>query len=193
MTTGRTQKIRVPDGYATTAHAYWTFLEANQLTEPIRDRLAALQRRKQSVAQTGHAIRTLFLHADIPEEIATGIRIAYQDLSRRSGMKNVDVAVRSSATAEDLPGASFAGQQESFLNICGEDTLLAACKKCYASLFTDRAISYRIAKGFDHLKVALSIGIQKMVRADKASAGVMFSLDPETGFPRVVVINAAWD
>ena len=104
----------------------------------------------------------------------------------------MDVAVRSSATAEDLPEASFAGQQETFLNITGEEELLEACWKCYASLFTDRAISYREAHGFDHMKVALSVGVQKMVRSDKAGAGVMFSIDTETGFPNVVVINAAW-
>ena len=106
--------------------------------------------------------------------------------------KTLDVAVRSSATAEDLPDASFAGQQETFLNIRGEAALLDACRRCYASLFTDRAISYRQAKGFDHMKVALSIGVQRMVRSDLGGAGVMFSIDTETGFDKVVLINAAW-
>jgi len=188
----KVKKIRVPDGYATTAGAYWEFLAANQLTGPIRTQLAALQHKKSSLAQVGKAIRALFPRVEFPAEIAEAIRAAYHDLSERYDTKEVDVAVRSSATAEDLPAASFAGQQESFLNVRGEDALLEACKKCYASLFTDRAISYRTEKGFDHLKVALSIGVQKMVRADKAGAGVMFSIDPETGFPHVVVINAAW-
>ena len=120
------------------------------------------------------------------------IRRAYRELSERYGVAEVDVAVRSSATAEDLPEASFAGQQDTFLNIRGEDELLNACRNCYASLFTDRAISYRQEQGFDHLQVALSVGVQKMVRADTGSAGVMFSLDTETGFPHVVIINAAW-
>jgi pyruvate,water dikinase len=121
-----------------------------------------------------------------------GIRNAYRELCRRCDDEEVDVAVRSSATAEDLPDASFAGQQETFLNITGEDELLDACRKCYASLFTDRAIIYRENKGFDHMQVALSVGVQKMVRSDKAGAGVMFSIDTDTGFPEVVVIDAAW-
>jgi pyruvate,water dikinase len=127
-----------------------------------------------------------------PDETAIAIRDAYRELCRRSGEEEVDVAVRSSATAEDLPDASFAGQQETFLNITGEEELLDACRKCYASLFTDRAISYRENKGFDHMQVALSVGVQKMVRSDKAGAGVMFSIDTDTGFPDVVVIDAAW-
>jgi len=119
-------------------------------------------------------------------------REAYHQLSRRHASEALPIAARSSATAEDLPEASFAGQQETFLNVEGEDNVIAACKKCYASLFTDRAISYRHEKGFDHLKVALSVSVQRMVRADLAGSGVMFSLDTETGFPDVVVINAAW-
>ena len=134
------KKIRVPNGYATTAEAYWKFLEANKLTEPIRERLAALQRKTHAVAQTGTAIRALFQRAEVPAEIAAAIHKAYHELSQRYGVRNVDVAVRSSATAEDLPEASFAGQQESFLNVRGEDALLVACKKCYTSLFTDRAM-----------------------------------------------------
>jgi pyruvate,water dikinase len=113
-------------------------------------------------------------------------------MSKKLGRDEVDVAVRSSATAEDLPDASFAGQQETYLNIKGERELLDACKRCFASLFTDRAISYRQVKGFDHLQVALSIGVQLMVRSDKGGSGVMFSIDTETGFDKVVVINAAW-
>ena len=124
--------------------------------------------------------------------IRDAVAKAYRELSRRSGMDEVAVAVRSSATAEDLPEASFAGQQETFLNVRGERTLLDACRRCFASLFTDRAIAYRENQGFDHLQIALSVGVQKMVRADLAGSGVMFSIDTETGFPGVAVINAAW-
>jgi pyruvate, water dikinase len=184
--------IRVPDGFATTADAYNAFLEANDLLPKIRARLKDWQDGNIALAQLGRSLRRLFQQAQFPEDIAAAICQAYRELSKRYGGDEVDVAVRSSATAEDLPEASFAGQQETFLNITGEDALLEACRHCYASLFTDRAISYRQEKGFDHLDVALSIGVQKMVRADQASAGVMFSIDPETGFPEVMVINAAW-
>jgi pyruvate, water dikinase len=184
--------IRVPDGFATTAGAFHEFLEANGLTSHIRAALEDLRRGNRSLNQVGRAIRRLFMRADFPEAIAEAICQAYSELSRRYKVAEVDVAVRSSATAEDLPEASFAGQQETFLNITGEEDLLEACRNCYASLFTDRAIAYRQEKGFDHLDVALSVGVQKMVRADRASAGVMFSIDTETGFPQVVVINAAW-
>src|SRR5690606_29223055 len=126
------------------------------------------------------------------ETTAQEIVKAYHELSQRAGKADTDVAVRSSATAEDLPDASFAGQQETYLNIRGEAALLNACRRCYASLFTDRAISYRKAKGFEHMKVALSVGVQQMVRADLGGSGVMFSIDTETGFDRVVLINAAW-
>jgi pyruvate,water dikinase len=184
--------VRVPDGFATTSEAYWKFLELNNLTEKIKSYLEDLKNSKISLEKAGKAIRRLFKSAEFPEEIATAIREAYKELSQRYETEEVDVAVRSSATAEDLPEASFAGQQETFLNVTGEEELLEACRKCYASLFTNRAISYREAQGFDHMKVALSVGVQKMVRSDKASAGVMFSIDPETGFPEVVVIDAAW-
>jgi pyruvate,water dikinase len=184
--------VRVPDGFATTAEAYRKFLDANQLNEKIKSHLSELEREKTPLEQVGKAIRKLFRSADFPEDIAGEIREAYDQLSQRYNTQDVDIAARSSATAEDLPEASFAGQQETFLNVTGYEELLEACRKCYASLFTDRAISYRQAQGFDHLKVALSVGVQKMVRSDKASAGVMFSLDTETGFPDVVVINAAW-
>ncbi len=185
--------VRVPPGFATTAEAYWRFVEANGLTEVIRAALAELAEGKASLQETGQRIRGAFLRGDWPEESAQAIRAAYRALSERTGAAGeVDVAVRSSATAEDLPDASFAGQQETFLNIRGEAALLDACRRCYASLFTDRAISYREAKGFDHLEVALSIGVQRMVRADTGGAGVMFSIDTETGFERVCVIDAAW-
>jgi pyruvate,water dikinase len=184
--------VRVPDGFATTADAYRDYLAANEIEPRLRARLDALKRGQASLRETGAAIRQAFLDGEFPPAIATAIRETYRDLSRRSGQDNVAVAVRSSATAEDLPEASFAGQQETFLNVSGERDLLEACRRCFASLFTDRAISYREAKGFDHLRVALSIGIQKMVRADRAGSGVMFSIDTETGFPGVAVINAAW-
>ena len=184
--------ILVPDGFATTADAFHEFLEANGLMGNIRAALKDLQRGYKPLDQVGRAIRRLFERTHFPEAIAEAIGQAYRELSRRYQMAEADVAVRSSATAEDLPEASFAGQQETFLNVTGEEALLEACRNCYASLFTDRAISYRQEKGFDHLDVALSVGVQKMVRADRASAGVMFSIDTETGFPHVVVINAAW-
>jgi pyruvate,water dikinase len=184
--------VRVPDGFATTAEAYRKFLDANQLNEKIKSHLSELDSEKNPLEKVGKSIRKLFHSADFPEDIAREIREAYDQLSQRYDTQDVDIAARSSATAEDLPEASFAGQQETFLNVTGYEELLEACRKCYASLFTDRAISYRQAQGFDHLKVALSVGVQKMVRSDKASAGVMFSLDTETGFPDVVVINAAW-
>ncbi len=184
--------VPVPPGFATTAEAYWRFVEANGLNDEIARRLDDYQDGKSSLAETGSAIRGAFLAADWPEDIAEAIRGAYEALSQRMGKQMGDVAVRSSATAEDLPDASFAGQQETFLNIRGTRELLAACRRCYASLFTDRAISYREAKGFDHLKVALSIGVQQMVRSDLAGSGVMFSIDPETGFDKLVVIDAAW-
>ena len=188
----RDKGIRVPDGFATTAEAYWAFLKANNLVEKIRAQLDALKGDENSLAVVGSAIRRMILAAKFPDEVAGAIKEAYRELGRRYKTENVGVAVRSSATAEDLPQASFAGQQESFLNINGEDLLLDACRRCYASLFTNRAITYRREQGFEDLKVALSVGIQKMVRSDKASAGVIFTLDPETGFRKVVVINAAW-
>jgi pyruvate,water dikinase len=184
--------VRVPDGFATTAGAYRAFLEANDLTDEIRSHLEELQADSASLQEIGKKIRRLFRYATFPEEIAGAIVGAYHQLGERYGVGEIDVAVRSSATAEDLPEASFAGQQETFLNVTGEEELLEACRKCYASLFTDRAISYRQEQGFDHMQVALSAGVQKMVRSDKAGSGVMFTLDTETGFPDVVVINGAW-
>ncbi|MEJ2202088.1 MAG: phosphoenolpyruvate synthase, partial [Desulfuromonadaceae bacterium] len=184
--------VRVPDGFATTAAAYRRYLAETHLEEKIRGHLDRYRQGEKSLHQTGEAIRRLVRRGAWPEEIARAIREAYGELCRRYGVEEVDVAVRSSATAEDLPDASFAGQQETFLNISGEEELLDACRNCYASLFTDRAISYRENKGFDHMQVALSVGVQKMVRSDRAGAGVMFSIDTDTGFPRVVVIDAAW-
>ena len=184
--------IRVPGGFATTADAYWAFMEANDLKEKIEQHVQHLEEGGTSLQEAGRAIRQLFKRASFPQEVAEAIQSAYQELAERSESDEVDVAVRSSATAEDLPEASFAGQQETFLNVTGEEELLEACRNCYASLFTDRAISYREEQGFDHMGVALSVGVQKMVRSDKAGSGVMFTIDTETGFPDVVVINAAW-
>ncbi|WP_447953472.1 phosphoenolpyruvate synthase [Sphingopyxis chilensis] len=184
--------VRVPGGFATTAAAFREYVAANQIEPELRASIAALQSEKGSLHETGETIRRLFLDGEFPEAIAAEIRDAYRELSRRSGQDEISVAVRSSATAEDLPQASFAGQQETFLNVRGERALLDACRRCYASLFTDRAISYRETQGFDHLEVALSIGIQRMVRSDLAGSGVMFSIDTETGFPGVAVISAAW-
>ena len=184
--------IRVPPGFATTADAYWNYVTANNLKERMTSFLAEWESGKATLAETGQAIRNIFLKGDWPSEIEVAIREAYRTLSKRAGVDEVEVAVRSSATAEDLPDASFAGQQETFLNIKGETALIDACRRCYASLFTDRAISYRKTKGFDHMKVALSIGVQQMVRSDIGGSGVMFSIDTETGFDKVVLINAAW-
>lgn len=184
--------VRVPPGFATTADAYWRFIDANGLRETIVRALDELASGKESLAETGAAIRHAVRSGKWPQETATAITSAYRELCRRAGKDDADVAVRSSATAEDLPDASFAGQQETYLNIRGEDALLDACRRCYASLFTDRAITYRQVKGFDHMKVALSVGVQRMVRSDLGGSGVMFSIDTETGFDKVVLINAAW-
>ena len=186
------QGVMVPPGFATTADAYRRFVEQSGLHARIASALADLKAGRAALPETGQTIRSAFLGADWPKDIAGAITAAYAELCRRSDRSDADVAVRSSATAEDLPDASFAGQQESYLNIRGQRALLDACRRCYASLFTDRAISYREAKGFDHLKVALSVGVQRMVRSDLGSAGVMFSIDTETGFDKVVLINAAW-
>ncbi len=184
--------VQVPPGFATTADAYRRFITGNRLDAVIAGTLSELATGKLTLAEAGGAIRRAILRGEWEAETAAAITEAYAELGRRAGRAEVDVAVRSSATAEDLPDASFAGQQETFLNIRGEAALLDACRRCYASLFTDRAISYRQAKGFDHLKVALSVGVQRMARSDLGGAGVMFSIDTETGFDKVVLINAAW-
>jgi pyruvate,water dikinase len=184
--------VRIPTGFATTAHAYWQFVDTNRLRETIAALLGELKAGQAPLSDVGAAIRRAFLRSSWPAALAAEIASSYRELCRRVGKTDSDVAVRSSATAEDLPDASFAGQHESYLNIRGEAALLDACRRCYASLFTDRAIMYREAKGFDHLKVALSIGVQNMVRADLGGAGVMFSIDTETGFDKVVLINASW-
>ena len=184
--------VDVPAGFATTADAYWNYVDENGIRDAMAALIADWTTGKASLAETGAAVRKLFLRGDWPKETAEAIIAAYRELSERAGRTDASVAVRSSATAEDLPDASFAGQQETFLNVSGERALLDACRRCFASLFTDRAISYRQAKGFDHMKVALSIGVQQMVRSDIGGSGVMFSIDTETGFDKVVLINAAW-
>ncbi len=184
--------IRVPPGFATTAAMYWEFVDHNGLRPVISGALDEFKSGRTSLTAAGLRIRKAFLRGTWTQEMAEALRASYAGLCEAASMPDADVAVRSSATAEDLPDASFAGQQESFLNVRGEPALLDACRRCYASLFTDRAISYREAKGFDHLKVALSIGVQKMVRSNLAGSGVMFSIDTETGFDRAVLIDAAW-
>ncbi|WP_218081287.1 phosphoenolpyruvate synthase [Anthocerotibacter panamensis] len=186
------QGISVPYGFTTTAYTYRHFLQANGLEAQLAAILDAVNPTDvQSLQECGRKARTLLLEAPFPPEVEAQIRMAYRILGERYSHEP-DVAVRSSATAEDLPEASFAGQQETYLNVHGEASVLESCKRCFASVFTDRAISYRAAKGFDHLAIDLSVCIQKMVRSDKASSGVMFSLDPETGFPGVVLVSAAY-
>lgn len=187
----RTQGIRVPDGFATTADAYRRFIETNDLEPRISEQIDVLHD-GGDLADVGSAIRELFVEAEFPTEVRQAVADGYDELAARLERDDPDVAVRSSATAEDLPEASFAGQQETFLNITGVDALLDACKRCYASLFTDRAIDYRENHGFDHVAVALSVGVQEMVRSDVASAGVMFTIDTDSGFPRTVLVNASW-
>jgi pyruvate,water dikinase len=184
--------VPVPPGFATTSEAYWYYVDFNDLRARISSLIKEWQSGKTTLADTGLGVRNLFLHGDWPGDVATAMTTAYKELSASAGTKDLGVAVRSSATAEDLPDASFAGQQETFLNIVGETALLNACRRCYASLFTNRAISYRQDRGFDHMKVALSIGVQRMVRSDASGSGVMFSIDTETGFENIVLINAAW-
>ena len=184
--------IRVPPGFATTADAYRAYLAANDLGAVIAEAMAAKNAQRITLQEAGARVRKAVAGGEWPDDIRKAIAGAYAALCERAGVKELPVAVRSSATAEDLPDASFAGQQETFLNISGEAALLAACRRCYASLFTDRAIAYREAKGFAHDQVALSVGVQQMVRSDISGSGVMFSIDTESGFDKVVLINAAW-
>lgn len=184
--------VRVPNGFAVTAEAYREFMRSTGLDVKVRKILEGLDKSDISQLQSrGKQIRGAILEATIPVEITSQIMKAYGKMNE--GREHpVDVAVRSSATAEDLPGASFAGQQETYLNVDGEAALLDTCRRCYASLFTDRAISYREDQGFDHFDVALSIGVQLMVRSDLGTSGVMFSIDTETGFSDAVLITAAY-
>jgi len=186
--------VRIPTGFAITASAYWQFIDYNELRECMKQIMAQLTDISEisTLQQVGKQMRELIEGGRMPDDLAEHIRQAYHNLSKEYGQKELDVAIRSSATAEDLPTASFAGQHETFLNIHGADSVIFYCKKCMASLFTDRAIVYRSTHEFDHFKVALSVGVQKMVRSDLASAGVTFSLDTETGFDKVIVINSAY-
>ncbi|MCR9291449.1 MAG: phosphoenolpyruvate synthase [bacterium] len=186
------QGVKIPNGFATTADAYRHFLRETGLDEKIRRILADLDTSDLwNLRQRGSQVRDCILNAELPTDLKDAIVEAYHHLCRERG-DVADVAVRSSATAEDLPDASFAGQQETYLNVRGLSPLLDACRRCFASLFTDRAISYREHKGFDHFRIALSIGIQQMVRSDLGTSGVMFSIDTESGFRDAVLINAAY-
>ncbi len=184
--------VQVPSGFAVTAYAYKYTIEKAGIDKQIRQILSDLDTHDvNNLAERGEKIRTLIKNTPLPSELEQDIRKHYQGMEKRYG-KNCDVAVRSSATAEDLPDASFAGQQETYLNVRGEEELLENVRDCFASLFTNRAISYRTDKGFDHFSVYLSVGVQKMVRSDLASSGVMFSIDTESGFKDAVYITGAY-
>ncbi|MEX2578763.1 MAG: phosphoenolpyruvate synthase [Verrucomicrobiales bacterium] len=184
--------INVPSGFALTTETYRDFLRSNQLEGLINGQMARLNRSELGLAEVGQTIRHAILEGEWPEEIRAAIVESYRDLAFETETNGPDVAVRSSPTAEDLPDASFAGQQESFLHVQGESNLLHTCKRCFASLFTDRAISYREQKGFRHESVALSVGVQRMVRSDLGASGIIFTIDTETGCPDVIVISAAY-
>lgn len=184
--------VKVPTGFATTAYAYRYFIEKAGLEFKLREVFADLDVEDvNNLRERGKKARSLMLQTPFPQELESAIIEAYEKLSQEYGV-DTDVAVRSSATAEDLPDASFAGQQETYLNVHGLQSVLESCHKCFASIFTDRAISYRTIKGFDHFNIALSVGVQKMVRSDLASSGVMFSIDTETGFKDAALITAAY-
>ncbi|HQM92202.1 MAG TPA: PEP/pyruvate-binding domain-containing protein, partial [Syntrophales bacterium] len=184
--------VNIPDGYAVTAHAYRYLIESAGIWDKIKEVLKDLDTHDiRNLSARGKKVRSLIYNAEMPGDLRDEIVKAYRRLCEEYG-ENTDVAVRSSATAEDLPDASFAGQQETFLNIRGEEALIDACKRCFASLFTDRAISYRFDKGFDHESVFLSIGVQKMVRSDIGASGVIFSIDTESGFKDAVLITSSY-
>jgi pyruvate, water dikinase len=184
--------VNVPTGFATTAYAYRYFIESASLEAKLRELLEDLDvDNVTNLREQGKKARSLLMHTPFPKELRQAITEAYQTLCDRYNA-DTDVAVRSSATAEDLPDASFAGQQETYLNVTSIQGVLAACHRCFASLFTDRAISYRHTKGFDHFSIALAVGVQKMVRSDLATSGVMFSIDTETGFKDAAIITAAY-
>jgi pyruvate,water dikinase len=184
--------VSIPDGYAVTADAYRYLLKSSGIAEQMKQILSDLDTHDmENLKSRGRQIRSLIYNSPFPKDLEEAIIAAYGKLCEEYG-PDTDVAVRSSATAEDLPDASFAGQQETYLNVTGKEALLEACKKCFASLFTDRAISYRVDKGFDHLSIALSIGVQKMVRSDLATSGVIFSIDTESGFKDAILITAAY-
>jgi len=186
------QGVRVPNGFATTADAYRYALEQTGAVKLLHEALDDLDPSDVTdLARRAKRAREIVYGAGLPDDFAAEIVVGYRRLQEQYG-DDVRLAVRSSATAEDLPTASFAGQQETFLNVHGEESLLDACRRCFASLFTDRSIHYRVDQGFDHYDVALSIGVMKMVRSDLASSGVMFTLDTESGFRDVVFITGAY-
>jgi len=184
--------VHIPDGFAVTAHAYRYLLESAGIKDEMEHILSDLDTHDMhNLSEKGGEIRALIYNAKVPDDLNRAILDAYRKLCEEYG-EGTDVAVRSSATAEDLPDASFAGQQETYLNIRGEKALIDACKRCFASLFTNRAISYREDKDFDHMSVALSIGVQKMVRSDLAASGVIFSIDTESGFRDAVLLTGSY-
>ncbi len=186
------QGVKVPDGFAVTAEGYRHFLHSTGLDVRIQEILGGLNTADMdNLQKRGSEVRQAILATALPEDLEDEILEAYLTLGG-TGVLPLDVAVRSSATAEDLPDASFAGQQETYLNVQGNASLLEHCRRSFASLFTDRAISYRVDQGFEHTAIALSIGVQRMVRSDLGSAGVMFTIDTETGFRDAVLINAAY-
>lgn len=182
--------INVPDGFATVSNAFWYFLESNKLIQPLQDLLQQLDRNSfANLNEIGRKAREMIMNAAMPGDLKTEIANTYQEMD---GEHEIEVAVRSSATAEDLPQASFAGQHESYLNVKGTEAVVSAVQKCFASLYTDRAIKYREDNGFPHEKVALSVGVQKMVRSDKACSGVGFTLEPESGFRDIIHLSGVW-
>ncbi|WNH13101.1 PEP/pyruvate-binding domain-containing protein [Thalassobellus suaedae] len=182
--------VNVPNGFATTSYAFWEFLKANKIEEPLKELLTKLDRKNYSNLKTiGQQARELILIGSFSSAFSKAIKKSYINLC---GKDLKEVAVRSSATAEDLPDASFAGQHNTYLNIKGEDQLLEAVKKCFASLYTNRAIKYREDKGYKHHDIALSVGIQLMVRSDKSCSGVGFTIEPESGFENVIVLSGVW-
>ncbi len=185
--------VQVPNGFAITSEAYWETLTHNKLDVEISSLLETLDANDvKALSSAGKKIRGLIEKASLPPDLQEEIDTAYERLSQEYGVKATDVAIRSSATAEDLPDASFAGQQSSYLNVSGTKRLTKSVIGCFASLFNNRAISYRSSRGYDHFKVALSVGVQKMVRSDKASSGIMFTLDTESGSDQVILINSIW-
>lgn len=182
--------VQIPDGFATTSEAFRLFLKENDLEEKLKQLMKELDHENYSnLREQGEKVRTLILNAQLSSKFSEEIVKAYSELGNS---KNIQVAVRSSATAEDLPKASFAGQHDTFLNITGNEDLLIAVKKCFASLYTDRAIKYREDQGFEHSQVALSVGVQKMVRSDRGSSGVGFTIEPESGFKDVIHLSGVW-
>src|SRR5574343_1545573 len=184
--------INIPDGFATTSDAFLFFLQENKLKQPLENLFSQLDKKEfTNLSSIGEQERALVKNAKMPQKLTDEIIIAYEALCAANG-REVEVAVRSSATAEDLPTASFAGQHDSFLNIKGKEDVIKAVQNCFASLYNNRAIKYRCDNGFEQMKVLLSAGVQIMVRSDLSSAGVIFTLEPESGFRDVIVILGVW-